>query len=49
MIQGMQQVQFTDTFHIDKVPVLGDIPVIGDLFFQNCYISTYIGNFVFLQ
>ena len=43
MIQGMQQIQFTDTFHINKVPVLGDIPVIGDLFFQNCYISTYIG------
>lgn len=47
MIQGMQQIQFTDTFHIDKVPVLGDIPVIGDLFFQNCYISTYIGILIF--
>ena len=23
MIQGVQQIQFTDTFHIDKVPVLG--------------------------
>ena len=32
MIQGVQQIQFTDTFHIDKVPVLGDIPVIGDMF-----------------
>ena len=31
MIQGMQQIQFTDTFHINKVPVLGDIPVIGDV------------------
>ena len=47
MIQGMQQIQFTDTFHINKVPVLGDIPVIGDLFFQNCYISTYIGILIF--
>lgn len=44
---GMQQIQFTDTFHINKVPVLGDIPVIGDLFFQNCYISTYIGILIF--
>ncbi|MCC8087043.1 MAG: ABC transporter permease, partial [Clostridium sp.] len=29
MIQGVQQIQFNDTFHIDKVPVLGDIPVLG--------------------
>ena len=48
MIQGVQQIQFTDTFHIDKVPVLGDIPVIGDMFFQNCYITTYIGIGIFL-
>lgn len=48
MIQGIQQVQFTDTFHIEKVPVLGDIPVIGNLFFQNCYISTYLGIAVFI-
>ena len=40
MIQGMQQIQFTDTFYISKVPVLGDIPVIGDLFFKNCYLTT---------
>ena len=26
---------------------MGDIPVIGDLFFQNCYISTYIGILIF--
>lgn len=48
MIQGMQQIQFDDTFHIDKVPVLGDIPVIGDLFFKNCYITTYIGILIFI-
>ncbi len=40
---GVQQVQFTNTFRIEKVPVLGDIPVLGDLFFRNCYITTYIG------
>ena len=43
MIQGVQQIQFTDTFFIQKVPVLGDIPVIGPLLFRNCYITTYIG------
>ncbi len=48
MIQGVQQVQFADTFHISKVPVLGDIPVIGPMFFQNCYITTYIGVIIFI-
>ena len=47
IINGVQQVQFTDTFHIDKVPVLGDIPVIGPILFQNCYITTYIGFAIF--
>lgn len=48
MIQGMQQVQFTDTFYISKVPVLGDIPVIGDLLFKNCYLTTYIGFLIYI-
>jgi simple sugar transport system permease protein len=45
MIQenGVQQINFANTFRIPKVPVLGDIPVIGGLFFQNAYITTYIG------
>jgi simple sugar transport system permease protein len=43
MVQGVQQIQFSDTFHIAKVPVLGDIPVIGPILFQNCYITTFIG------
>lgn len=43
MIQGVQQIQFKDTFHISKVPFLGDIPVIGPLLFRNSYITTYIG------
>ncbi|WMJ23909.1 ABC transporter permease [Paludicola sp. MB14-C6] len=43
MVQGIQQVQFKDQFHIAKVPLLGDIPVIGPLLFQNAYLTTYIG------
>ncbi|MGI6123846.1 MAG: ABC transporter permease [Acetivibrionales bacterium] len=45
MIQpsGVQQIQFTNTFRIEKVPVFGDIPVIGEMFFQNTYITTYLG------
>ncbi len=41
--QGVQQVQFTNTFRIKKVPLLGDIPILGDIFFKDAYITTYIG------
>ncbi|NLP35154.1 MAG: ABC transporter permease [Clostridiales bacterium] len=34
-------------FYIQKVPVLGDIPILGELFFQKTYITVYIG-FLFL-
>lgn len=30
-------------FYIKKVPMLSDIPVIGKIFFQNTYITVYIG------
>jgi simple sugar transport system permease protein len=43
MVQGLQQIPFKDTFHIAKVPGLGDIPFLGPLLFQNCYITTYLG------
>ena len=43
---GIQQIEFVNTFRIEKVPLLGDIPVLGPLFFQNCYITTYIGFFI---
>ncbi len=42
VIQGVQQVQFTNTFRLD-VPILKDIPVIGPMFFQGAYITTYLG------
>ena len=48
MVQGKSQVPFTGTFHIEKVPVLADIPVIGPMFFQNCHLSTYIGTLIFI-
>jgi len=43
MIRNVQQVPFNNLFFIDKVPGLGDIPVLGQLFFQRTYITTYIG------
>lgn len=43
MLQGVQQIPFNNTFRIEKVPVLGSIPVLGPLLFQNTYITTYLG------
>lgn len=31
-------------FYIKKVPALGDIPILGPLFFRNTYITVYIGT-----
>ncbi len=43
MIRTTQQIPFVNQFRIDSVPVLGDIPVLGGLFFKNTYITTYLG------
>ena len=40
---GTQTVGFTNQFRIDSVPLLGDMPLIGPMFFQNTYLSTYLG------
>lgn len=40
---GQQQIFFKSVFKINKIPVLGDIPLIGEIFFQEVYISFYIG------
>ncbi len=42
-IFGVQQIGFNNTFRITEVPILSKIPVIGPMFFQNTYITTYIG------
>ena len=46
--QGVQQIPFKNTFRIQKVPLLGDIPVIGDLFFKSTYITTYLGILILM-
>jgi len=38
-----QQVFFNNTFRIASVPFFGSIPVLGPLFFQNTYFTTYLG------
>ncbi|HZK38945.1 MAG TPA: ABC transporter permease [Clostridia bacterium] len=43
MIRNVQQIPFKNQFHIRSVPLLGKIPIIGPMLFQNAYITTYIG------
>lgn len=43
MIQRVQQISFINTFRISSVPILGKIPFLGPLLFQNTYITTYLG------
>ena len=44
---GVQQILFTNTFRINKLPVLGDVQC-WDQCFSNSYITTYIGLVIFL-
>lgn len=48
MIQETQQIPFTNTFFIKEVPFFSSIPIIGDLFFKNVYITTYLGIIIFI-
>ena len=43
LFYSVKEVPFTNTFLIQKVPLLGDIPFIGQMFFQRVYISSFIG------
>jgi len=43
LITGTQNVHFLNQFRVESVPVLGRIPVLGQMFFQNTYITTYLG------
>lgn len=47
-IRTVQQIPFANEFRIEKVPVLGGIPVLGGLFFQNTYLTTYLGFLLLL-
>ena len=42
-IQVVQQISFVNNFRIEFVPILGNIPIIGNLLFKNAYITTYLG------
>ncbi|MDI9461244.1 MAG: ABC transporter permease [Saccharofermentanales bacterium] len=42
-IIGVQQIPLGNVFRIAKVPGLAEIPILGPLFFENAYLTTYIG------
>ena len=48
VVQGVQQVAFKNVFRIDKLPVLGDIPFIGEVLFQKYYLTTYLGILILI-
>lgn len=45
---GVQQITFSNTFRIESVPILGDIPILGPMLFQNAYLTTYLGILIFV-
>lgn len=45
---GDSIINFKNTFIIDEVPVLSQIPIIGDIFFTKAYITTYIGILILI-
>jgi len=46
MIRTVQQIPFENQFRIQKVALFGDIPVLGQMFFRNTYLTTFIGFFI---
>ena len=47
-IQTVQQISFINNFRIESVPILGNIPIIGNLLFKNAYITTYLGFIILI-
>jgi len=43
LLTGTQNLHFVNQFRIDSIPVLGGIPVLGPMLFQNTYITTFLG------
>ena len=48
VIVGSQHIPFKNPWRIRHVPILGDIPIIGPMLFQNTYLSTVIGIIILI-
>jgi simple sugar transport system permease protein len=42
-VLGTQHIHFHNVFRIDSVPLLGNIPLLGPIMFQNTYFTTLLG------
>ncbi len=47
-VQNVKNIQFTANFAIQKVPLLGDIPALGDILFQKVNIMVYVGFMILM-
>jgi len=48
ILSGRQQIIFYSNFRISAIPLLSDIPFLGDIFFQNTYIAFWISLLVLI-
>ncbi|MBO7697933.1 MAG: ABC transporter permease, partial [Erysipelotrichaceae bacterium] len=45
---GSEHLSIRNDFLIEKIPFLGDIPVLGEMFFTKTYITNFIGLAIFI-
>lgn len=48
VLRTVQQIPFNNQFRISSVPLMGNIPIIGPMLFQNTYLTTYLGFVILL-
>ena len=42
-INNVKNISFDQTFNIQKIPLLGDLPLIGEIFFQDINVLSFLG------
>ena len=48
MLGGSKEIKFLTVFRIKRVPFLTDIPILGRIFFEDFYITFYVGFIILL-
>jgi simple sugar transport system permease protein len=46
--EGTQKVTIQESYRIPEVPLLSEIPILGDLLFKGAYLSTFLGLLIFI-